>query len=755
MENYSFNSSSSDSSSHSIPSLSQTQPIPFAEGQGDDWSVQDFLGVLRRRSLVIIGVTITMMTTVVINLTLNQKPPEYESNFQLLVEPVTDDAKATDVVKDNSSGNSGTSGLDYETQIQVLKSPALMGSIIRTLQVSYPDISYDSLINSNSLTIYQLEGTKIIEVRYRSNNPNKVKAVLDRIAKDYIDYSQAKRQTKLRQGIRFVNKELPSIQSRVDQLQKQLQMFRQNYDFVDPETQSGLIAGQVTALTNQRQNITQELAQARANLAILQGKNGRQAVLINAPLYQQLLAQLQQLDVQVAAESTRLQDDNPTLQALKEKRESLVPLVRQEAQRVLDVKLAEVATQVQSLEVQSQEIAKTEQKLEQKRKQWPILARQYTELQRTLQVATESLNRFLSTRETLQIQVSQTELGWQLIQPPIKPERPVSASDLKRNLIVGLVASILLGIGAALLLEKLDNTYHSVQALKDKVKLPLLGNIPFEQQVKNHQDRAYIHAQQNKSKLPLLGNNPFDRQIETSQNRIFTQKSSIVAVQNAVSEGNYGSTVEQNQDYNHYSPNFLEALRVLYTNIQLLSSDRQIRSITISSATLGDGKSTVAFHLAQIATAMGQRVLLVDADLRQPVIHTLSDLNNLWGLSNLISTNLPTQEVIRRLPFMNQLSVITAGPTPPDPTKLLSSDKMKRLMADFHNTFDLVIYDVPHLVGLADATLVAPHTDGLLMVVRMDKTNSSALNQALDNLKISRLNVLGIVGNGQKVNFNN
>ncbi|MEA5503132.1 polysaccharide biosynthesis tyrosine autokinase [Halotia wernerae UHCC 0503] len=746
MENYSFNSSSSDSSSHSIHSLPQTQPVPFAEGQEDDWSFQDFLGVLRRRSLVIVGVTITIMTTVVINLTLNQQPPEYEGSFQLLVEPVTDDAKAVDVVKDNSSGNSGTASLDYESQIQVLKSPALMGSIIRTLQVSYPDISYNSLINS--LTITKFGETKIIEVRYRSNDPNKIKTVLDRIAEDYIDYSQEKRQTKLRQGIRFVDKQLPYIRSRVDRLQKELQMFRQKYDFVDPEAQSGLIAGQVTALTNQRQNVTQELAQARANLAILQGKNGRLAALINAPLYQQLLAQVQQLNVQIATESTRLQDDNPALQTLKEKRESLLPLVSQEAQRVYDVKLAEIVNQIQTLEVQSREIAKTEQKLEQKRKQWPVLARQYTELQRTLQVATESLNRFLSTRETLQIQVSQTELGWQLIQPPNKPQEPVSSSDFKRSLIVGLIASILLGIGAALLLEKLDKTYHSVNVLKDKVKLPLLGIIPFEKHVKNHQDWANIHVKQDKSRLQILGNNLFERQVESNQNRTFTQKAPIVTVQNPVSEGIYGSAVEPNQDYSNYSPNFLDALRVLYTNIQLLSADHQIRSITISSAMLGDGKSTVAFHLAQIATAMGQRVLLVDADLRQPVIHTLSGLNNLWGLSNLISTNLPAQEVIRKIPSMNQLSVITAGPTPPDPTKLLSSDKMKRLMADFHNTFDLVIYDVPHLVGLADASLLAPHTDGLLMVVRMDKTDSSVLNQALDNLKFSRLNVLGMVSNG-------
>ena len=209
-----------------------------------------------------------------------------------------------------------------------------------------------------------------------------------------------------------------------------------------------------------------------------------------------------------------------------------------------------------------------------------------------------------------------------------------------------------------------------------------------------------------------------------------------------------------NNNYGDYSTNFSEALRVLYTNIQLLSSDQAIRSIVVSSATPRDGKSTVALHLAQIATAMGKRVLLVDADLRKPTIHDLSNLNNLWGLSNLISTNLPVGEVTRQVPSMSQLSIITAGAIPPDPAKLLSSQKMKQLMADFHKSFDLVIYDVPPLVGLADASLIIPNTDGLLMVVRINKTNSSMVKVTLDNLKISRLNILGIVGNGGKNTMN-
>ncbi|MEH2192002.1 MAG: polysaccharide biosynthesis tyrosine autokinase [Nostoc sp.] len=716
MENHSSQSPSYHQNSNSVTPFLQPQPFPISEGEENDWNFLQLLSVLRRRALVIAGVTITLTTVMFVTLILNRQLPVYQGNFRLLVEPVNDDTKVVDIVKEP---NISKSGLDYESQIEVLKSPQLMGKIVKQLEAKYPDISYDTLLKN--ITISRFAETKIIEVRYQSQDPNQIKVVLDLIANNYLDYSREKRQTLLQQGIQFVERQLPFIQNRVDQIQKELQTFRQKYDFVDPAAQSEQVVNQITGLSQQRQVVDGKIAEIRANLSFLQEQNGKLAVLNNAILYQQLLGQVRQLDVQIATESTRLQDNNPTIKTLKQKRKSLLPLLKNEEQRFLGTKIAEVTTQLQTLEVQSQELAKVERKIELQRKQWPILARQYTELQRKLQVATESLNRFLSTRENLQIQKSQTELGWQLLEAPSKPKFPISDSSIKRYLIPGLIASIALGIGVALLLEKLDNTYHSVEVLKGKVKLPLLGNIPFE------------------------------KQVESLQDRISTRKFSITKILNPILKGVPGFA---HQVHSNYSAKFLEALRVLYTNVQFLSSERPIASIIISSAMPGDGKSTIAFHLAQVATGMGQRVLLVDADLREPKIHNLSGLNNLWGLSNLISANLPMSEVIRQLPSMNQLSVITSGPIPSDPTKLLSSEKMKQLMIDFHKAFDLVIYDSPPILGLADTSLLAPYTDGILLVVKLDKTDSSMIQKTLDHLRFSQMNALGMVSNGHKSNVN-
>ena len=709
---------------HSAPPFLPPEPFPWAEMEENDWDLSQLLGLLKRRALVIVGVATTVMAGVTYK-TLTQSP-QYESNFRLLVEPVDEnDESSLSKLTAAVDTNLGKSGLDYETQIEVLKSPELMNDIVEELQEKYPEITYENLIKEDTLNIVRLGETKIIEVRYQDDSPTQIKQVLDTVAKNYLKYSLEKRQTQLNQGIRFVEKELPPINKQVDALQKQLQAFRQEYNFFDPNTQSSQVSEQLKLLSEQRQGVEQQLAKARANFALLQQEQGALAVLKNATVYQQLVTQLRQLETEIAEQSTRFQDDAPIMQRLKEKRQKLMPLLQQEGRRILNLTLSEASNQFQALEVQSQQLSAAEQHLSIQIKELPALARRYTELQQQLKIANESLNRFLTTRQNLRIEAAQTELPWEIIKAPILPEDPVSP-NIPRNLILGFVASGLLGIGAALLREKLDNTYHNVDALKDDLKLPILGALPIDKSLEPNK-KANSSKKESSEDTQMLDDTP-------DFSSIFHPKSTP-------------------DSYSQQSGQFVEALRVVHTNLQMLSSDRQVRSIVISSALPGDGKSTVAYNLAQVAASMGQKVLLVDTDLRRPQVHARTGLPNLWGLSNLISGNMPAEEVMQDLPDIYGCSVITSGAIPPDATRLLSSVKMKELVKEFHQKFDLVIYDAPPLVGLADASLVAPHTDGVVLVVRIDKTERSIVKQAIDNLKTSRTNVLGVVANGDKSMF--
>ncbi|MEO0686233.1 MAG: capsular biosynthesis protein, partial [Cyanobacteria bacterium J06649_11] len=450
-----------------------------------------------------------------------------------------------------------------------------MSGIISELKAKYPEISYGSLINS--LTISRFGKTKIIEVSYNDNNPIKIKYILDALAKYYLDYSFKKRQTKLNQGLQFVEKELPTVKKRVDTLQQQLQLFRQQNEFFDPETNTSQISTQIASLTEQQQTLEKQLVAAKAIFVNLQGRQGAVAALKEAPVYQQLISQLRQLETEIAGESTRFREDAPIMQRLKEKRQKLLPLLQQEGQRFLGVKLAEAASEIQNLEIQAQELAKTKQILQQQIQQLPVLTRRYAEFQQNLQIANESLNRFLTTRQNLQIEIAQTELPWEMIKAAIVPENPVSP-NIPRNLILGFVASGILGIGAALLREKLDNTYHSVDALKDDLKLPLLGALPIDKSLESNK-KANSSKKESSQDTQLLDDTP-----EFSS--MFHPESTP-------------------DSYFQQSGQFVEAVRVIHTNLQMLSSDRQVRSIVVSSALPGDGKSTVAYNLAQVAASMG------------------------------------------------------------------------------------------------------------------------------------------------------
>jgi polysaccharide biosynthesis transport protein len=694
------------------PTLIPIHPSQLLESQQAELSLRQLLAVAQRRKVLIAGVAIAV-TSAIWAWTFSQTP-QYEGKFQLLVESVTDEQNLEELTRITKTELPKTTGLDYDTQIQVLRSPELMAPIVKRLQTRYNNLDYEGL--ARNLIVMRLQQTKILEVRYRDSDPQQIKFVLDEVSDSYLKYSLQERQTALRQGIQFVETQLDKLQNRVDKLQQQLQTFRQNNQFIEPDIQSEQLSDQVKTIAVQQLETQKQLAEARALYDSLQGQAGATSVLIDAPLYQKLLGQLRDVESKAAIEASRFRPLNPTMQAFEDQRRNLIPLLQAEARRVVGDKLAGVATQIQVLEVRLQAIDSADAEISQQIKELPRLSRQYTDLQRELKVATDSLNRFLATRETLQVDAAQKEIPWQIISAPQRPEQPISP-NVPRNLLLGAIAGLLLGGVAALLAERLDNTFHAPDDLKDLAKLPLLGIVPF------NQDLPEKVAQTTASDDAPLQNPP----------------------------NQYRSVAET-----HTTTVFAEAFRSLHANIRLLGSDTPIRSLVVSSALPGDGKSTVAMNLAQAAAAMGQRVLLVDADLRRPQVSRSLKLPNVRGLSNLISSDLDVRQVIQRVSdshpeaIGSHLFVLTAGQIPPDPTKLLASKKMQNLIIHLHTVFDLVIYDTPPLIGLADSSLIAPHTDGIVLVVGLGRTDRTALTDALDNLKLAHTPVLGIVANGLK-----
>ncbi len=186
-----------------------------------------------------------------------------------------------------------------------------------------------------------------------------------------------------------------------------------------------------------------------------QGRSGAAQAQNEGSVYQGLVTRLRDLDSQIATELSRYRENSPAIQVLRLKRKNLLPVLQQEAKRVLGIKLVEVANQISGLEVRSVKIAQAESSLNQQIKQLPNLARQYTDLQRELKVATQSLNQFLEKRESLQIENAQKQIPWQLLSSPELPQIPFSP-NVQRNLILGVITGLLGGMAAALCVERLD-----------------------------------------------------------------------------------------------------------------------------------------------------------------------------------------------------------------------------------------------------------------------------------------------------------
>lgn len=186
-----------------------------------------------------------------------------------------------------------------------------------------------------------------------------------------------------------------------------------------------------------------------------------------------------------------------------------------------------------------------------------------------------------------------------------------------------------------------------------------------------------------------------------------------------------------------------EAYRTLRTNIQFSSVDKKIKSLVVTSSEMSEGKSTTSANLAETFAQTGQRVLIVEADLRRPRIHHIFNISNQRGLTNVLAGQVDIHQTISTAG--SDIHVMPAGPIPPNPSELLGSDRMKEVVRILSDNYDMVIFDMPPVNAVTDATIVSTFTDGVVLVVASGKTNIEAGKRALKSLQAVGANILGAV----------
>lgn len=190
-----------------------------------------------------------------------------------------------------------------------------------------------------------------------------------------------------------------------------------------------------------------------------------------------------------------------------------------------------------------------------------------------------------------------------------------------------------------------------------------------------------------------------------------------------------------------------EQYRMLKTSIDFSSVDKKLRTIMVTSSNTAEGKSTTIANIAILYAQQGKRVLLIDADLRKPTVHNTFSLPNTKGLSNVLTGAVPLTEAVH-VTDVEKLCVLTSGPIPPNPTDLLGSNAMDKLIDKLVGIFDMVVFDAPPILPVTDPLVLSRKCDGVVLVVRSGSTKKEDLKKAKEGLEKAQANVLGAVLTG-------
>lgn len=313
-------------------------------------------------------------------------------------------------------------------------------------------------------------------------------------------------------------------------------------------------------------------------------------------------------------------------------------------------------------------------------------------LKSTLQLYQQIYINSINSLETLRLSKAQSTPTVMQVETATKPTSPISPKPVQSALLAAAIG-LFVTAGFAFLVEFLDDTLKTPDDIKDVLDTPVIG---FIGELKNN-------PKQNEDALGIyVAKNP----------------RSPVA----------------------------EAFRSLRTNLEYSSVDNPARTILVTSSGESEGKSTVAANLAIVEAQSGKNVIIIDADMRRPMLHVQFSKSNRKGLSDVVTGKLRIDDVVKTYDQVENLSIITCGTIPPNPSELLGSERMSQTLKDLKERFDLVIIDTPPMI-VSDAQILSGKVDGVIFVVIPGQTRAIAALRPIEELRRIGSHVLGIVAN--------
>ena len=601
----------------------------------------------------------------------------------------------------------------YETQYQLIKSTSVAQKVVKMLALENTYESYfkgnkispsgekskaDILadIVSGGILVSPVKNSKIVNISFMSSSPEFAALVTNSVARAYIEELLDMRMSASRYSIEWMAKKAEEEKAKLEKSETALQEYMRANNIVTLQDKVSLTPERLSEVNTQltkAETKRKELESVYRSVMKISA-NPRDAEsfpgIASEPTIQALRNQILKAEQNVEELSRKYGRKHPAMMKAEEELKGLQQKRDQEINRVISsIKNEYELAKSNEASLRSMLSSTKAEALNLNEK-----FIQYGVLTREVETNRQLYDALIKKIKEQSVTEEIRTVNVWVVEKAEKPTSPVKPRK-SLNVLLGLIVGLLGGIGLAFFIDYLDNTIKSPDDIEPRLGIPLLGVVPL-----------------------------LDPKEDGIEEIIMKEPQSLYA----------------------------ESYKTIRTAILLSSASKPPQNIHITSMGPNEGKSVTSVNLATTMANSGYSVLLVDSDLRRPRIHSIFRLNNLSGLSTYLAGATSDIETVFKRPLTN-LSVIPAGPVPPNPSELLSSQRMHELMSVLNERFDVIVWDSPPLMTVTDSLILSNILDGTILVIRAGKTTYEMVDRGLKVLKGRResdkeSHVLGVVLNG-------
>jgi polysaccharide biosynthesis transport protein len=639
--------------------------------------------------------------------------------------------------------NSATFSLDYydptelDTEVKILQSDLLAMQVIRELNLDRRaefaggappttspslDLAPDPLqsdpvrassmigVFKGNLRIGLSPNTRIIEVHYRSPDPQMAANVVNTLMQTYVENNFKARFESTMQASDWLSKQLVDLQMKVETSQQKLVRYQKEHEILGDEKQNITMEKleelnkELTTAENERMDKESLYRLVESGdpdaIAAMASSIEDQGAQSGSLLLGTLRAKEADLKIQTADLNTQFGPSYPKLNQLNNQLKEIDVQIQAEMKKLAAKIRGQYTAALQrenmlhaALERQKQEANKLNES-----------AIEYSLLKRDVDTNRQLYEGLLERLKAAGVAAGLKSNNFRIVDSARPPTVPIEP-NIPRNLLFAAVLGLTTGIGLAFLLEGLDNTVRTTEQAQAISGVASLGMIPLG------------------SKSAHEGPNPKRLVIATSKEAV--------------------ELVTQVRPQSQMA----ESYRALRTSLLLSNLGAPPRVIMVTSALPQEGKTTTSINTAVVLAQKGVRVLLIDADLRRPSIHKTLGMGPRSGLSNVLTGSATLEETITRTTILPNLFVLPAGTPPPNPAELLASTNMRDVLNQLREQYDHVVIDTPPSLSVTDAVVLSPRADAVVLVIRSGQTTKQALRRSRDILMQVNAKVVGVLLN--------